>query len=370
MIILIVCVFLSGQAQTESEYKEIDEKIIQFSSPINNEVVDGLIAFINNNFSTETDKLRAIAIWISNNFDYDIINIDTYEYYSETQEIITSMLKNKKGICAHFAELFSEIANKLGIKTYVISGYVKQHGLIANFPHVWCASFIDTAWFLTDPTWFTGHVENHEFIKKQSDWYFKATTENMIRSHMPFDPLWQFLYYPISPQEFYEGNTAICKENPFFNYVDTLKIYENSSKAEKLISTIRRIEQIGEGNILAPNQQHMIGEEKIAMKNQLSTVYYNSAVDFYNEGVNKLNWFIDQWNKKQMTQKKQAEVKNMIKSIEKTLINSQNELQKIDTTDINILRSTNEFQALLNKTFARVKDLNDFIDKHFTSQKR
>ncbi|MDR0438413.1 MAG: hypothetical protein LBH22_08975 [Bacteroidales bacterium] len=368
-ILLFLIISFTVNAQTISEYNEVDEKIAQFTSPIDGKVINKLVAFINDNFSTETDKLRAITVWIANNFDYDIENMDTYKYYSELQEVIDAILKNKKGICAHFANLFSEIANRLGTKTYVVSGYTGKFGFINSEPHAWCASFVDSAWFLIDPTWFTGHRQGQEFVKKQNDYYFKAVPEDLIKSHMPFDPLWQFLYYPVSPQEFNEGRTIINEENPFFNYVDTLKVYENSSAIERLVSTLRRIEQFNENNTLTANQLQHIESEKECYKNRISIAYYNSAVDFYNEGVDKLNSFINQWNKKQITQKPEAEIRIMIKSIEKTLNNSQNELQKINTTNPTTIKSINEFKISINGTFARVKDLKDFIDKHFSTKK-
>ena len=36
------------------------------------------------------------------------------------------------------------------------------------------------------------------------DDYFMMKPEKAIKSHMPFDPLWQFLNYPITSTEFYE----------------------------------------------------------------------------------------------------------------------------------------------------------------------
>ena len=361
---LIISFALDAQT-TNNEYIEVDKKIAQFSNFIDNKVINELVVFINNNFSTETDKLRATFVWITNNFDYDIENMNTYKHYSKPQEVINSMLKNKKGICTHFAFLFSEIGNKLGLKTYVIFGYIKQGSSIDQ--HAWCASFIDSAWFLTDPTWALGCIQNNKFVKKQNNGYFKVTPEDLIVSHMPFDPLWQFLYYPVSPQEFYEGHTEINKEKSFFNYADTLKVYEKSSKIEQLISAIRRVEQT-EKNTLASNQLHIIKKEKESYKNQISAVNYNSVVGIYNDEVDKLNKFIEQWNKKLISQKTEKEIKDIVKSIENTLISSQKKLQNINTTDISLKKSINQFKTTINRTLTKIKELNNVIDNHFRTK--
>jgi len=361
--------FFSAEIHAENKRsKEIKEKIRQFSNPIDEVVICDLVTFINRRLSTQTDKLRAVIAWIANNFEYDIENIFAYDYYGDPQELIDHMLKNRKGICVHFAYLFSEIANRLGIKTYVITGYTIQRGLIDTLSHAWTASFVNSTWLLTDPTWTVGHIEGHEFIKAHNDAFFLITPENLIRTHMPFDPLWQFLHYPISHQEFYEGVQFASKNNPFFNYADTLKLYENSTKLEQLISTLRRIERSIVGNTLAVNQLFNIQRQMEAYENRIVVARYNVAVVLYNDGVAKLNNFIDGWSRQLFSQKSQAEVRGMVKSIEKLLINSLNGLQEIETTDINTKKSIAEFKVLVEGTLARTNDLSGFIDNYFNAR--
>jgi transglutaminase/protease-like cytokinesis protein 3 len=69
--------------------------------------------------------------------------------------------------------------------------------------HAWCASKIDNQWYIFDPTWGSGFVNNGKFVNAFDDRYFKANPSEIIASHMPFDYMWQFLTYPISNQEFY-----------------------------------------------------------------------------------------------------------------------------------------------------------------------
>ncbi len=366
MLLLIFSFVLNAQNNT---YEEIDKKITKYVSSFDENAINELVEFINNNFLTETDKLRASFIWITDNFEYDVDNMFAVNYYSEPREIVDTILKNRKGICMHFAFLFNEIGNELGIKTYVISGYTKQRGFVDYVPHAWCASFVDSAWYMFDPTWGSGYIQNHRFTKKLNNYYFKTTPENLIKSHMPFDFLWQFLNYPISSQEFYEGCTIIDKGKPFFDYADTLKIYEKSSKIDQLISANRRIEQNGVKNTLTYNQLQNNAREIEYYKNQSIVGFYNAAIYYYNEGIDKLNEFIDYRNKQFTPQKTELEIREMIESAEKSLTQSQKELQNIITTDINTINLMNQLRKSINEATMQISEQKEFINKYFNTRK-
>lgn len=370
----IVLLFLSYSfalsSQTKNNvYEKVDEKISHYSSSFEDNAINELVEFINANFLTETEKMRAVFVWITNNFEYDIENMFAINFYSDSQEIIASILKNKKGICMNFAYLFNEIGNKLEIKSYVISGYTKQSGFVDYIPHAWCASLVDSTWYLFDPTWGAGYVQNQRFVKKQNDYYFKTNPADLIRSHMPFDPLWQFLYHPISAQEFYEGHTAINQEKPVFNYTDTLKVYESESRIKQLISTNRRIGKNGLRNTLIFNQLQHNSREIEYYKNQMVTDNFNSAVFHYNDGIDKLNRFIDYRNRQFTPQKTEPEIREMVKSAEIALNNSQNELQKISTTDASTRNSINQLKTSINEAIRQVNEQNDFVNKYFSTRR-
>jgi transglutaminase/protease-like cytokinesis protein 3 len=76
--------------------------------------------------------------------------------------------------------------------------------------HAWCASKIDNQWYIFDPTWGSGYVNNGKFLMLLTI-VIKANPSEIIASHMPFDYMWQFLNYPISNQEFYNGSTGVDK---------------------------------------------------------------------------------------------------------------------------------------------------------------
>lgn len=253
---------------------------------------DGIADYINANFSNDRDKSRAIFLWISRNIEYNFDSIITNSIYETPSEVSQRILKTRTGVCLNFAHLFNELSNKSGIKSYVITGYTKQFGKVDFLPHIWCASYIDTAWYVFDPTWGSGYVSRGRYIKQVNGYYFMARPERIIRSHMPFDPMWQFLNYPITHAEFkkrgYKGDTA----RPYFNFKDTLKTWENSSDLERASSSARRVEQSGVTNNFVSAKLRVLKGEAEYLSNRHAAERYDSAVKHYNEGIRVFNNFI------------------------------------------------------------------------------
>jgi hypothetical protein len=369
-ISLFLLISFGLQAQTTpNDYKKTDETIRKYDNPIDHKTSVDVARFIYENFSTETEKLRAAFVWIAENFDYDVENMFTIRSYSEPQELVDEMLANRKGVCMHFAYLFNEITeNILGIKTHIISGVTKQDGAVHPLSHVWCACFADSAWHLIDPTWGAGYVQNNKYVKKLNDDYFKTAPEKLIQSHNPHDPLWQFLHYPVSAQEFYDGHTAINKEKPFFNYLDTLAAYENAPRIEQLLAINRRIVQNGVKNAHTQNQLENNEKEIEFYKQQIAIDYYNSAVNYYNDGVNLLNKFINYRNNQFTPQSSDIQIKMMVDDVESALEHAQNELQKISTNDANTISMIYQLQSYIQELVAQMNEQKDFVNKYVNTK--
>ena len=206
---------------------------------------DGIARYMKSNFKTVDDKARAIFIWVATNIQYDVENMFAIDFYEKQEDKIDKALKNRKGICENYAALFNDICLKSGIKSYVIEGYTKQNGFADYIPHAWCAALIDTSWFIYDPTWGSGYINNGKFYKKINNEYYKAYPFAIILTHMPFDYLWQFMNYTISNQEYYDNKIQKDKPKVFFNYKDSLKAYEKLNHIDQLKASARRIEKNG-----------------------------------------------------------------------------------------------------------------------------
>jgi hypothetical protein len=329
----------------------------------------GISNYVTSNFTSQTDRARAIFVWVATSIQYDIDNMFGVNFYQGTDEIIKDVLSKRKGVCQHFAELYNEIANKSGIRTYVINGYTKQNGSVDYLPHAWCASLIDSAWYLIDPTWGSGYIYNSKFIRKINNDYFKAKPEKMISSHMPFDPLWQFLNYPLTSQEFYESRTAMNTSRAYFNFRDTLKSYEQESRIDRLIASRRRIEQNGVRNSLVSDRLQHIIREVDYYHDSIRVERYNSAVYHYNDGINHLNRFIDYRNRQFTPKKEEPEIREMINIAEWSLVNARLKLQEIQDPDSNTAAAILQLSRSIDEAMLNLNEQRLFVDKYFRTGK-
>jgi len=369
---LLITIFIIGfasviNAQNNNEFSKVDNIALKIPDSMTR-TTSGLSDYINDNFSRETDKSRAIFVWIANNIQYDIENISAVNMYRNTGEVIDKVLKTRKGVCMHYAELYNEIANRVGIKSYVVPGYTKQNGSVDKLPHAWCASLIGSTWFLIDPTWGSGYIQNSKFVKKINDVYFKAKPELFIKSHMPFDPLWQFLNYPITNKEFYEGRVMTSRKRPFFNYLDTLRKYEQETEVEKLVSASVRIEKNGIVNSLILDQLKNNKREIEYYWEKQTVEMFNSAVNLYNEGINELNEFIVYRNKRFLPGKTDNEIKNMVDEAEYLLINSQRRLKEIRNPDSKTDDLITQFSKSVGEALRILNEQKIFVNKYLKSE--
>ncbi len=287
-------------------------------------------------------------------------------FYEKKEEKIAKPLKTRKGICENYSALFTDICSKTGIKSFEIEGYTKQNGFADYIPHAWNAALIDSTWFAFDPTWGSGYVSGGKFFPKINNEYYKAAPSSLITSHMPFDYLWQFLYYPISNQEFYEGKTMQNRSKPFFNYIDSIGLYEKQSHTEQLRSSASRIERNGIKNSMIFDRLQHIKLEIEQDKQSKSVNLYNSAVTDFNGAINDYNTFIQYRNKQFIPKKPDPEIRKMIDSAEIKIKASKSKLGEIVNPDENAIAMIQQLNKSLDEAAVRVKELQDWLKKYFS----
>jgi uncharacterized membrane-anchored protein YhcB (DUF1043 family) len=364
----LLLLFSGQKVQKQNIYEYVDNKTAQIPDSVT-QSSSGIAGYINLNFSNQTDKARAVFIWIARNIQYDVENMFAVNFAQDTAEIVDKVLKTRKGICRHYAELFNNVARQAGIKTYVISGYTKQLGAVDYLPHAWCAGLIDSSWYLFDPTWGSGYIQNAKFVKKVNNSYFKARPENLIKSHMPFDPLWQFLNYPLSNQDFYEGKFKEDKTRTYFNYIDTLYSYEQQSAIDRLISVSRRIERNGVKNALIFNELQDNKREIDYYRNKAMVEAYNSAAYAFNEGVNRLNRFIAYRNNQFKPELPDSSIQQMVDSAQCSFQLSHQRLNEIKNPDANMVGAVNQLERAITEATLNLDEQKAFLQKYFKTSK-
>ena len=359
---------LLAQKPPVNEYAAIDKRALQIPDSLTRNTTD-ISNYIKANFNTDKEKARASFIWIASTLQYDVDNMFAIDFYEKEEDKINKALKTHRGICENYAALFSDICTKLNIKSYVVEGYTKQNGYADYIPHAWCAALIDSAWFLFDPTWGSGYVNNGKFYRKINSEYFKVSPSVLIKSHMPFDFLWQFLYYPVNNQEFYEGKTLINKAKPYFSFPDSINAYDKQSEYEKLTASAARIESNGKKNGLIYDRLQQIKREIEYQKNSKSVALYNSAVADYNEGINSFNEFIQFRNKQFEPKRSDFAIKAMLDYPDTMLMKAKTKLSQIVEPDSNIISSMITLTKSIDDAMAHVKDQEDWLKNYLSKGK-
>ena len=217
--------------------------------------------------------------------------------------------------------------------------------------------------------WGSLHVDNGKFYKKINNNYYKVNPSILIKSHIPFDYLWQFLNYPITNQEFYEGNIQQNKANLYFNYIDSIQAFENQSYIDQLTSSAYRIEKNGiKNSLIFDRLQHI----KLEIENdrQTKTVnLYNSAVTDYNDGINNFNEFINYRNKQFTPVKKDPEIQNMIDAADNKLKEARTKLGQIKNPDANTTNMIKQLTKSIDDAAIHIKEQQDWLKVYLSKGK-
>ena len=370
--IILLFIFITqtifAQKATVNEFSAVDKKALQIPDSLTKNT-DLIASYINSNFTTDKDKSRAIFIWVASNIQYDIDNMFAIDFYEKKEDKIAKPLRTRKGICENYASLFTDICQKSGVKSFVIEGYTKQNGFTDYIPHAWSAALVDNSWFLFDPTWGSGYVNGGKFFKKINNEYFKASPSTLIKSHIPFDYLWQFLNYPVTNQEFYEGKTQQNKDKTYFNFDDSIQVFEKQSHIDQLISSAYRVEKNGVKNSMVFDRLRHIKLE-IENDRQTKTVnLYNSAGSDYNDGINDFNDFINYRNKQFTPKKTDAEIQSMLDVVDKKLKEAKVKIGEISNSDANTTNMVRQLTKSIDDASSHVKEQQDWLKIYFSKGK-
>lgn len=168
-------------------------------------------------YPDQLSKIRSIFIWITDNiaYDYNFINkgkeiklpeCKVYEdcdriYREWEMKYLKKVIKKGKGICDGYARLFQKMCEIAGIKSEIVAGYTKTKpyhiGATGSLNHAWNAVWIDSAYYLLDPTWAAGYcIENEDsgllegFVKSYENYYWFTPFNDLARDHYPKEGKW------------------------------------------------------------------------------------------------------------------------------------------------------------------------------------
>jgi Transglutaminase-like superfamily len=364
---LLILFFLLGNlswcmAQDENSYMQTDRIALSIpASQTDNTAALG--AFIKSHFDTDAEKVRAIYTWVTSNIRYDADSLHRAILDEDKDVLITSALKRKRGVCENFASIFTDICNKSGVASFVIEGYTGQNGSVDKSTHAWCAALVNNKWFLYDPTWDIGFAF-HSFAGNVKANFFQVDPAEFIQMHMPFDPMFQLLNYPVSYERFNNGNTGRNSNIPYFNFDDSIRQYQTLDPLNRYLSTLSRIRKNGEANA-------KINTKISELKMKIEIIYqdkdselYNDAISDYNKAVNRFNDFLSYRNSNFSPLKSASEIQGIFNDVDNYIISANRGLEKVNKSNANLSLNTGDVEFALSKLSERVKEQQIFLKNY------
>ncbi|WP_420602968.1 transglutaminase domain-containing protein [Flagellimonas sp.] len=289
-ILLVSILLMTSTVEGKNKYEEIDK--VSRRIPDSLTTIDEISHFLTDKLEHTDEKVRALHIWITHNIKYDLNQINNVVGYGSYDEMVQETINSRKGICGHYAQLFYHLCKSIGVKSYVISGYTREEGSsqISDLNHAWNAVQIRNDYFFIDNTAAAGYLNDKgEYVHDFSDEYFLISPREFIYTHVPFDPLWQFLNNPITHFEFAAKDFSKLNIEGDFSYKDSIKQINELGKVRQIEKSIQRIKRFGIAN------KHI--REEIRENNELiENQKYSVFVSKYNSINSKVNAFKDDIN--------------------------------------------------------------------------
>ena len=220
--VLFSLLFLISSLAFSNEYERVDQKVRNYPNFKN---VHDLGYRIQNDFSTDEERVRAAFVWLTQNMIYIKTFDDTFKTgriisyqseYGRQKQIrkvvlgwIEKAFRTRKGVCLEYSLILNELLLQFGLPSKVIVGIAKTdirltEGNQTYKNHTWNAVQIDGIWKLMDPTWASGHLDlvSQKFIRKQLDHYYFTSPSEFIKHHFPTNVEWQLLDNPVNLEQF------------------------------------------------------------------------------------------------------------------------------------------------------------------------
>jgi hypothetical protein len=336
LVFIILFWALVSAAQPDADYQAVDTRTLAIPESQTKKTA-AIADYIRANFSTDEDRVRAVFIWVASNLEYDVENMFNGDVKETLEEKIAKALRNRKGICENYAAVFNDVCKKLNLQSFVVVGYTRQSGFTYYIPHGWCAVFVGKKWRLYDPTWGSGYISDNKFTASINNAYYDADPAALIKTHMPFDPMWQLHDFVLTDAEFAAGAPDASIRKRYFNYNDTISAYARMDEMARFAAELRRIEAYGATSALHNSRRQYLKNtiavrlynEKVERQNKIGDAF-NAAVADYNEGVNTLNGFIEYRNKQFSPTKTDEAIQAMVDEAEKLLTKAKAQLVTID----------------------------------------
>ncbi len=323
--------------------------------------------WITEHYTTDADRIWAIYSWVAQEITYDIDGMIAPSTYNNRMEIIHKTFRNRKGLCQGFSEVMSELCTLSGIPSYVVTGYTRQNKQIDPLPHAWVLAGTEEGWFFYDPTWGAGYIVRDVYRKDFNKYYFKVAPEENIRTHMPFDPIFQLLETPVTHKDFMAGKFQRKYIRAAGSHIDSIYQAFHCEDPERLNGIISRVSPSSGANAMVDTYIENTRYELEVFFNNKAVNQYNKAASEFNEVVKLLNNFITFRNKMFKPVIPDTQLKQKLTDIEQKLRNVTARLDSIKAPDESVNQSVSALQESITGIRPRLTAQQDFLKKYLAT---
>jgi hypothetical protein len=195
--------------------------------------------------------------------------------------------------------------------------------------------------------------------------YFNIAPEKFIQSHLPFDPVYQLLNYPVNYNEFERGILSQQKNKNYFNYNDSLAAIKNMDRLSRYDHEESRIENAGWPTSKIETKLKRIRFQVEVLNQDSDADLYNSAVADYNAAINYLNNFLSYRNNQFQPEKSEEEIENIFQNVSISVSSANLKLKKVNSSAATLQLDTGDIQKKLNDLQTNLKQQETFY-KNYT----
>jgi hypothetical protein len=318
--------------------------------------------FILSSCSSPAERVKAAFIWLACNIDYDVTGIYAANPFESMDQRVSTMLKNQRGICSDYAATFTDLCSRMGLKAYLVSGITKQNGAVDRLSHAWSAVQLDGVWWLFDPTWAAGYVSGGKFVRRYRSDFFMMRPEVCIKSHYPFDYLFQFSDHPIASDEFVDGKKSEARSFSSISCKDSLLVFDSQERMVQVLAAIRRMGDVGVRHTEQAVQVQFL-------KHEVGTILYNSAVSSYNSGVASFNEFVNYRNRQFTPAKSDAQIQEMFGEAAVMIKKSETSLSLLVESGITVGLDITQLKNSITSVMASIQEQEEWLKKYFSKGK-
>jgi hypothetical protein len=191
-----------------------------------------------------------------------------------------------------------------------------------------------------------------------------------IKTHMPFDYLWQFSKEPISNREFYNGKIYDIKPKVNLDYQKEIDKYLKLSEIDKAFESAERIQKNEIINDLILEQYTYLKSVFNASRYNKNIEKFNEIIEDYNVAIVLLNDFIIYRNKGFTPAFSDAILLEMIQTPNEKLENIQKEVFLISSIGKENAANFNELKSSITDAVKQSNEQYNFVKDYISKSKK